>query len=75
MALAFWQGGDPEKAFLIWKSQILESMYLGGSPGNFHQLSSLDAFRGELYRDFADPIGMAARTLVEGLFGISPRLL
>ena len=75
MALAFWQGGDPEKAFLLWKSQILESMYLGGSPGNFHQLSSLDPFRGELYRDFADPIGMAARTLVEGLFGISPRLV
>ena len=28
--------------------------------------------RGELYRDFADPIGMAGRTLVEGLFGILP---
>ena len=75
MALAYWQGGDPETAFRLWKSQVLESMYLGGSPGNFHQLSSLDVFRGELYRDFADPVGMAARTLVEGLFGIRPQLL
>lgn len=75
MALAYWQGGDPERAFRLWKSQILESMYLGGSPGNFQQLSSLDKFRGELYRDFADPIGMGARTLVEGLFGFQPRLL
>ena len=30
---------------------------------------------GELYRDFADPIGMAGRTLVEGLFGILPDAL
>jgi hypothetical protein len=34
-----------------------------------------DAVRGELYRDFADPIGMTARTLVEGLFGIQPDAL
>ncbi len=70
--LAYWQGGRPEEAFRLWKSQLLESMYNGASPGNFQQLSFYDAFRGELYRDFADPIGMAARTLVEGLFGILP---
>ena len=74
-ALAFWQGGRKEEAFSLWKSSILESMYLGSSPGNFQQLSGLDAFRGELYRDFADPIGIVARTLVEGLFGISPDAL
>jgi hypothetical protein len=34
-----------------------------------------DAIRGELYRDFADPIGMASRTLVEGLYGIQPDAL
>src|SRR5207248_2520640 len=34
-----------------------------------------DAIRGELYRDFADPIGMAARSLIEGLFGITPDAL
>src|SRR5262249_16205186 len=51
------------------------TMYLGSGPGNFHQLSFYDAMRGELYRDFADGIGMAARTLTEGLFGIQPDAL
>jgi hypothetical protein len=74
-ALAYWHGGSKEEAFSLWKSAILESMYLGSSPGNFQQLSALDAFRGELYRDFADPIGIAARTVVEGLFGINPDAL
>jgi hypothetical protein len=74
-ALAYWQGGRVDNAFKLWKSSILESMYLGSSAGNFQQISSYDAFRGELYRDFADPIGIAARTLVEGLFGIIPDAL
>ena len=39
------------------------------------QLSFYDAVRGELYRDFADGIGITARTLVEGLFGIQPNVL
>ena len=73
--LAYWQGGRKEEAFRLWKGQFLESMYNGASPGNFQQLSFYDAFRGELYRDFADPVGMAARTLVEGLFGIVPDAL
>ncbi|HEV9035547.1 MAG TPA: DUF4450 domain-containing protein [Puia sp.] len=71
-SLAYWQGGRPDEAFRIWKSALVESMYMGSSPGNFEQLSSYDVARGELYRDFGDGIGMAARSLVEGLFGISP---
>ncbi|MBN2612654.1 MAG: DUF4450 domain-containing protein [Bacteroidales bacterium] len=71
-SLAYWQGSRYEEAFNLWKSSLIESMYMGSSPGNFQQLSFYDAFRGELYRDFADPIGVAARTLVEGLFGIAP---
>ncbi len=74
-SLAYWQGGRPEEAFHLWKSALVESMFLGASPGNFEQLSFYDAVRGELYRDFADPIGVAARTLVEGLFGIEPDAL
>ena len=74
-SLANWQAGRPEEAFLLWKSALLESMYLGSSPGNFQQISFYDNYRGELYRDFADPIGMAARSLVEGLFGIRPDVL
>ena len=53
----------------------MESMYLSSSPGGFEQISFYDAIRGELYRDFADPIGMASRTLVEGLFGVNPNNL
>ncbi len=73
--LANWQAGRTEEAFKLWKSALLESMYLGSSPGNFQQVSFYDAHRGELYRDFADPVGMASRSLVEGLFGILPNAL
>ncbi len=74
-SLAYWQGGQKEEAYLLWKSSLVESMYLGASPGSIQQLSFYDAIRGELYRDFADPIAMAGRTLVEGLFGIQPDAL
>jgi hypothetical protein len=71
-ALAYWQGNRKEEAFKLWRSAILETMYLSAGPGNFQQLSFYDAIRGELYRDFADGIGMISRSLVEGLFGINP---
>jgi hypothetical protein len=74
-ALAYWQGNRSEDACRLWKSALVESMYLGASPGGFQQLSFYDANRGQLYRDFADPVGMAARTLVEGLFGVLPDAL
>ncbi|WP_421939225.1 DUF4450 domain-containing protein [Pedobacter sp.] len=74
-ALAYWQAGRIDEAYKIWKSEILASMYLGGSPGNFVQISHYDANRGEAYRDFADPVGINARALVEGLFGIVPDAL
>lgn len=75
MALAHWQAGRNHEGFRLWKSTLLDAMYLGGSPGNFVQLSFLDAARGEMYRDFADEVGMTARSLVEGLFGIVPDAL
>ena len=74
-SLAYWQGNRSEDAYRLWKSALVESMYLSSSPGGFEQLSYYDAIRGELYRDFADPIGMAGRSLVEGLFGIVPDAL
>lgn len=74
-ALAYWQAGWSEEAFDLMKSVALDNMYLGASPLNFGQLSYLDAARGECYRDFADPIGVWARALTEGLFGIRPDLL
>lgn len=69
-ALAYWQGGRSEEAYKLFKSALVESMYIGASPGNFQQLSFYDAMRGELYRDFADDIGTTAKSLVEGLFGV-----
>ncbi|SHF99408.1 Protein of unknown function, DUF608 [Cnuella takakiae] len=75
LALANWQAGRTDEAFKLFKSEVLQSMYLGGSPGNIVQISRFDAARGEAYRDFADPVGMFSRALVEGLFGIVPNAL
>ena len=74
-ALAYWQSGENDNAYKLFKSTLVESMYASASPGGFQQLSFYDAIRGELYRDFADGIGMTARTLTEGLFGILPDAL
>jgi len=74
-ALANWQGGRNDEAFHLFKSEVLASMYLGGSPGNIVQISHYDASRKEAYRDFGDPVGMFSRAVVEGLFGIHPDLL
>lgn len=74
-ALAQWQAGRNDKAFNLFKSELISTMYLGGSIGNIGQISFYDAARGEAYRDFADPVAMTARSLVEGLFGIAPDAL
>ncbi len=74
-ALAYWQAGREQEAFALMKGSFLDYMFMGSSPGNFGQLSYYDAFRGELYRDFADPVGVAARAVIEGLFGIRPDMV
>lgn len=74
-ALACFQGGRPEMGFKLMKSAIMDGMYLGGSPGNVGQVSYYDAARGEVYRDFADVVGVYSRAMVQGLFGIEPDLL
>ena len=74
-ALALWQSGHTGEAFNLLKGQILDVMYMGGSPGNTGQVSFYDAARGETYRDFADPTGMLSRAVVQGLFGIYPDLM
>lgn len=71
-SLAYWQAGRHEEAFNLFKSSILDGMYLGASPGNIGQVSFYDAARGECYRDFGDPIGVYSRVLVQGLYGILP---
>jgi hypothetical protein len=75
MALALWQTGMADEAYRILKGNLLDSMFMGLSPGDFHMTSALDAHRQEAQRDFADPMGITARALVEGLFGIQPDLI
>lgn len=74
-ALAYFVAGRNEEGFRLMKANILDQMYFGRSPGNFGQVSTYDAARGECYRDFGDCIGISARTLIQGLFGIQPRAL
>jgi hypothetical protein len=74
-ALAYWKAGRNEEAFRLLKSSVIDGMYLGSSPGNFGQISFYDAARGECYRDFGDPVGIASRALIQGLYGIYPDLL
>jgi hypothetical protein len=74
-ALAMWQAGMADEAFLLLKGNLLDSLFMGLAPGNFHMSSALDAHRQEAQRDSGDPIGIAARALTEGLFGLQPDLL
>ena len=73
--LAYYQAGRVEKAYQLLKANILDFMYLGGSPGNFGQLSTMDRAMGESYRDFSDVTGISSRALIEGLYGITPNAL
>ncbi len=74
-SLAYWQSGRGDEAFKMYKGAILDAMYLGSGPGNITQISFYDAARGEMYRDFADPVSMAVRALVQGMYGIIPDLM
>lgn len=74
-ALSYFQAGRADAGYKLLKSSVLDGMYLGDSPGNFGQISFYDAARGECYRDFGDPIGVASRVLIQGLFGILPDAL
>lgn len=73
--LAYWQAGRADAAAHLFKSSMLDGMYLGNSPGNIGQVSFYDAARGECYRDFADPTAMMSRAVVQGLFGFNPDAL
>jgi len=74
-ALGLWQSGRTTSAFPLFKGALLDSMYLGLCPGNVGMATWFDATRRESQRDFADGVGILARTLVEGLFGVEPDLL
>ncbi len=74
-ALAYYEAGRNDAAFELLKGTVMDFMYLGGSPGNFGQISYFDKAKGEAYRDFSDVTGIASRAFVQGLFGITPDAL
>ncbi len=74
-ALSYFQAGRADKGFSLIKANIMDQAYLGGSPGNFGQISYYDKARGELYRDFSDNCGISARAFIQGLYGIVPNAL
>ncbi len=74
-ALAYFEAGRAHAGMHLLKSNIMDQMYLGSSPGNLGQISYYDAARGECYRDFGDNVGISARAIVQGLFGIVPHAL
>ncbi len=74
-ALGYWQANRPEGAFPLFKGAVLDSMFLGLCPGNVGMCTWFDATRRESQRDFGDGVGAMARTVVEGLFGVTPDLL
>ena len=74
-SLAYWQANRPDTAFSLFKGCLLDSMYLGLCPGNLGMTTGFDMARGEAQRDFGDSIGITARALVEGLFGVHPDAL
>jgi Domain of unknown function (DUF4450) len=74
-ALGYWQAGRGSEAFILFKSALLASMYMGISPGNVGTMNYLDVYRREAQRDFADGVGTTSRALVEGLFGLCPDAL
>jgi len=74
-ALALWQSGHTQDAYVLAKSSLLASMYMGISPGNLGTMNYLDVYRRESQRDFGDSAGAMSRAIVEGLFGIHPDAL
>ncbi len=74
-SLAYWEANRPEAAFALFKGELLDSMFLGLCPGNLGAMTAFDSARGEAQRDFGDAIGINARALVEGLFGVKPDAL
>ena len=75
LALAYFIAGRNDEGFRLLKSDVLDGMFLGACPGNFGQISYYDKARSEAYRDFGDNVGISARAIINGLFGIRPDAL
>lgn len=74
-SLALFQAGMADDAWALLRGSLLDAGFRGLCPGNFPMSMQLDPHRQESQRDFGDPIGCAARAILEGLWGVQPRLL
>jgi hypothetical protein len=74
-ALALWESGHAEDAYVLAKGSLLASMYMGIAPGNLGTMNYLDVYRRESQRDFGDSAGTMSRAIIEGLFGVHPDAL
>ena len=75
MVLAYFKAGRNESGYRLLMADLLDGQYLGACPGNFGQISYYDKARNEAYRDFGDCVGISARAIVNGLFGVQPDAL
>lgn len=74
-ALALFQAGMADDAYALLRGTLLDAGYRGLCPGNFPMSLQMDPHRQESQRDFGDPVGCAARVLMEGLWGVQPELM
>ncbi|MFH1924082.1 MAG: DUF4450 domain-containing protein [Planctomycetota bacterium] len=74
-ALAYWQAGRREKAYQLYRGAIVDAMFCSRAPGACQGTSDHDGHWTGVATDFSCSVGMFARALVEGLFGIVPDAL
>lgn len=74
-ALAYWQAGQPDKAYQLYRGAIVDAMLCSRVPGACQGTSDHDGHWTGMASDFSCSVGMFARALVEGLFGIVPDAL
>lgn len=74
-ALANWQAGRRGKAWQLYLGALLDAMLYSSVPGACQGTSIHSGRNAGVASDFSCSVGMFGRTLVEGLFGITPDAL
>ena len=74
-ALAYWQGGENDNAFKLWKVCWWKVCMAAPARVVLNNCHFMMPARENFAVIFADGIGVTARTLTEGLFGILPDAL
>ena len=74
-ALANWQVGRRKEAWQLYRGALLDAMLYSSVPGACQGTSIHSGRNAGVASDFSCSVGMFGRTLVEGLFGITPDAL